>query len=101
MKKAKKTKPKRKTKRVISRATGKKTTKAVTTTKRRSLIKEITELLIRKGPDKVVFKECRKLAREIKPDTTYNEVYHKILVSRVKAQIKKAKGSSKRKKASR
>lgn len=99
--KVKKTKSKRKTRRTIDRATGKKVTKTVTTPKRRFLIKELTALIKRKGPDKVTFKECRKLAREIKPDTTYNEVYHKILVSRMKAQSSKAKGSRRKKKSSR
>ena len=59
--------------------------------KKRYLIRELTAFIVKKGPDKVDFKECRKLAREIKKDTTYNETYHKILVARIKSQLKKKK----------
>ena len=58
--------------------------------KKRYLIKELTAFIESKGPDKVKFDECRKLAREIKPNTTYNETYHKILVARIKSNLKKS-----------
>ena len=57
--------------------------------KKRYLIRELTAFIEAKGPDKVKFADCRKLAKEIKKDTTYNETYHKILVSRIKAHLKK------------
>jgi len=59
--------------------------------KKRYLIRELTAFITAKGPDKVMFAECRKLAREIKPDTTYNETYHKILVARLKSNLRKLK----------
>ena len=59
--------------------------------KKRYLIRELTAFIESKGPDKVKFSECQKLAKEIKKDTTYNETYHKILVGRVKSGMKKKK----------
>jgi len=66
--------------------------------KKRGLIKELTALIESRGPDKVSFKECRKLARQIKPDTSYNETYHLILVGRVKSNLKKSTPKKKKKK---
>ena len=82
MAKAKKKTKSKKTKAKVKKA------KAVKP-KRRYLIRELTAFIEAKGPDKVKFSDCRKLAKEIKKDTTYNEVYHKILVSRIKAHLKK------------
>ena len=91
----KKKKVTRKTKRKVARTTGKKATaKAPKKAARRSLIKEVTALIIKKGVDRVSFEECRKLARSIKPDTTFNEVYLKILVGKVNP-LKKTKHTKK------
>lgn len=57
--------------------------------KKRYLIRELTAFIESKGPDKVSFKECQKLAKQIKPDTTFNEVYFKILVGRIRSNLKK------------
>lgn len=90
--KMKKTKKKTKTK------ARKAKTKAKASTKRRSLVREVTEYIARTGADKADFKKCRKLAREIKPDTSFNKVYFNILVSKVRSQAKEASASSKKKK---
>jgi len=66
--------------------------------KKRYLIRELTAFIEAKGPDKVTFAACRKLAKEIKPDTTFNEVYFKILVGRIKSNLKKPTSKKKKKK---
>jgi len=66
--------------------------------KKRYLIRELTAFITAKDPDKVMFAECRKLARSIKPDTTYNEIYHKILVARLKSNLRKLKKETQKKK---
>jgi hypothetical protein len=59
--------------------------------KKRYLIRELTAFIVAKGPDKVTLAECKKLARQIKPDTTYGDLYHRILVARIKSNLKKSK----------
>lgn len=66
--------------------------------KKRYLIRELVAFIESKGCDKVTFSECRKLARQIKPDTSYNETYHLILVGRVKSHLKKSTPKKKKKK---
>lgn len=58
--------------------------------KKRYLIRELTAFIESKGPDRVKFDECKKLAKEIKKDTTYNPTYHSILVARIRSHLKKA-----------
>jgi len=81
-------------KKTRSKKSESKTKPKIKKTKKRYLIRELTAL-IEKKPN-VTFLEARKLARQIKPDTSYNETYHLILIGRVKSHMTPKKKKKKK-----